>query len=208
MRWEITTAMISLIIILTFSVYVSKVNAQSTVLKAIAPEEIGPPGGSFTVSIIAEDIPENNKMFGWEIVLRWTPGLVNCTGETLNYDIWGAGNYLGPWVTKPIDNVNGKYWQSLTGKAPGQPVSGTCWLVNLTFIVIGEPCNDVTFTFELPPGYTAYCLINVNAEEIPHQYQTPTPHIVPEFTTAFMLTAMALTAVSTIHIKKLLNKKV
>lgn len=198
-----------LLAILMSFVYLSKVNAQEpvTVLKIESPAEVGPPGQNFTISIIAENIPEDNRMFGWEIVIRWTPGLINCTGETLNYNIWGAGNFLGPWVTQPIDNVNGKYWQSLTGKVPGTPVSGTYWLVNLTFIVIGEPCNNVPFSFELPPGYTAYCLLNADAEEIPHQYQPATPHIMPEFNSIFIIFTAIVAFTAPIAARRYLKKK-
>jgi hypothetical protein len=102
--------------------------------------------------------------------------------------------------------VNGKYHQSLTARAPSTPVSGTYWLVNLTFLVIGEPSTDVPLTFELPPGYTAYCLLNQASEEIPHQYQPSTLHIVPEFTPIFMGAALVIAVVSTALAKKVLRK--
>jgi len=200
---------ITILTLLTISMIsfgsVYKVYAQETVLKAVAPTQIGPPGENFTVSVVAENILEDNGMYGWEIVLTWPQGLVNCTEETLNLNIWPS--YLGPWVTDPIDNDNGKYWQSVTATAPSDPVSGTYWLVNLTFTVIAEPCNYVNFTFELPQGYAAYCLLNQNAEEIPHEFQGSEPHIVPEFPTMFMLATVFTITTALLASKKKFFKK-
>jgi hypothetical protein len=201
---SIILTLLLLTALITLYTLTQKTYAQETVLKIVGPSEVGPPGQSFNVSIIAENIPADNGMYGWEIVVKWTPGLINCTAETLNYNIWPA--FLGPWVSKPIDNVNGKYWQSLTARAPSTPVSGTYWLVNLTFLVIGNPCNDVPLTFELPPGYTAYCLLNQYSEEIPHQFQPSTSHIVPEFTPIFMVATLVIAVVSTGLTKKFLRK--
>jgi len=129
-------------------------------------------GHPFVVSIIAENIPSDNKMFGWEFILNWTPGLINCTLETINYGYWPA--YLGPWIPYPIDNIKGEYHQSLTGRTPSTPVSGTYWLVNLTFQIVQAPVKGGTLisnlTLQHAPGYTAYCLVNSDGDEIPHAY--------------------------------------
>lgn len=128
-------------------------------------------GSTFTISIIAENIPANNGMYGWEIILNWNPTAINCTTEQINYNIWPA--FLGPWVAKPIDNVKGQYHQSLTARAPSTPVSGTYWLVNLTFIITKEPPSGGTITSELDlnpaQGFT-YCLVNYDGDEIPHNF--------------------------------------
>jgi len=121
-------------------------------------------GETFTVSVVAEDIPADNGMYGWEFILTWTPGLVNCTAEEINFNIWPY--FLGPWVSDPIDNANGQYHQSLTARSPSNPVSGTYWLVNLTFTVIAEPSNSVNFTLQPAPGFT-YCLLNSAAIAVP-----------------------------------------
>src|SRR4030042_1004735 len=71
----------------------------TTILKIEAPAEV-PTGGTFTASVIAQDVTD---FMGWEFKVNWTAGTINCTVETLNYAIWGANNFLGPWVPLPID---------------------------------------------------------------------------------------------------------
>ena len=136
--------------------------------------DVDHPGDSFDISIVAENV---TGLFGWELVLRWTPGVINCTAETCNMKIWGTGNALGPWDANPINNTSGKYHQSVTGRAPGTPQSGTFWLANLTFIIVEEPdYMSVVHTqlhLEKPPGYVAYCLLSALPkpnDEIPHNY--------------------------------------
>jgi len=140
-------------------------------------------GATFKISIIVENIPADNGMYGWEIVLNWDSTAINCTKEDINYNIWPA--FLGPWVSNPIDNVNGKYHQSLTARSPSTPVSGTYWLVNLTFTITEEPSPGgmITSNLELKPapGFI-YCLVNYAGDEIPHnfingiyQYISPRP---------------------------------
>jgi hypothetical protein len=77
-------------------------------------------------------------------------------------------------VPAPIDNLAGTYHQSLTGKFPGEPASGTFCLVNLTYEIVDEPWHKgvVTAEFHLQPtpDYDAYCLLDNNAAEIPHEY--------------------------------------
>ncbi len=129
-------------------------------------------GDTFTISIIASDIPVDNPFYGWEFVLAWTPGLINCTTETINFGVWTG--FLGPWVPTPIDNVKGEYHQSLTGKAPATAVSGTFWLANLTFTIVKAPAPGETLTsdltLEIAPGYIAYCLLTMTGDEIPHEF--------------------------------------
>jgi len=130
-------------------------------------------GDTFTVNIVA-DVVSPDKFFGWELILEWTPGVIDCTLETLNYAIWGAGNFLGPWVPVPIDNAAGEYHQSLTGKAPGVPKSGTFTLATLTFQIVASPPSMGAVTTDLhlkiAPGYIAYCLLDDGANEIPHDF--------------------------------------
>jgi len=145
-----------------------------------------PVGHTFIISIIAENIPTDNRMYGWEFVLHWTSGMINCTTETINYGLWSA--FLGPWISVPIDNVNGEYHQSLTARLPAVAVSGTFWLVNLTFTMTQAPPTGGILTTSLAltkaPGYALYCLVNVAADEIPHgfvdglyRYISPRPPI-------------------------------
>jgi len=126
-------------------------------------------GTDFTISVIAENIPEPG-FYGWEFYLSWTPGIINCTTETLNTNIWSS--YM-TWVAKPIDNAAGKYHQSVTGRAPSTPRTGTFWLVNLTFKIIKEPLPGQTLQTSLtisPPTGSNYCLADMEANEIPHTY--------------------------------------
>lgn len=134
-------------------------------------------GDTFIVSIVA-DVVSPDAFFGWELILEWTPGVIDCTGETLNYAIWGAGNFLGPWDFAPINNVAGTYHQSLTGKAPGVPVTGTFWLANLTFQIVAPApfMGSVSTNLHLKKaaGYTAYCLLDGSANEIVHSFNDAT----------------------------------
>ncbi|MEM0121622.1 MAG: cohesin domain-containing protein, partial [Thermoprotei archaeon] len=129
-------------------------------------------GQTFAISIIAENIiDQEGGMYGWEFWLTWTPGVINCTSEQINYGIWPY--FSGPWITNPIDNNAGTYHQSLTARAPSNPVTGTYWLVNLTFQIVKAPPTGGTLQTELklepPPGMT-YCLVDKFAGEIPHEY--------------------------------------
>jgi hypothetical protein len=131
-------------------------------------------GQTFQISVIVENVA---GFYGWEFVLKWVPGLINCTSQTLNLLIWGEDNYLGPWV-KPFsvaaNNTLGLYHQSVTGSAPGVPVDGTFWLANLTFVIVQAPPSGGTLssglTIEPAPGYVAYCLIDYDSHEIPHGF--------------------------------------
>jgi len=129
-------------------------------------------GHTFNISIIAENIPnQEGGMAGWELALSWTPGLINCTGETLNYAFWPANS--GPLVAYPIDNTAGTYHQALAARAPSTPVTGTYWLVNMTFKIVKAPEEGETLSTNLtlqPAGGLAYCLIDKYATEIPHGF--------------------------------------
>ncbi|RLI40074.1 hypothetical protein DRO69_13415 [Candidatus Bathyarchaeota archaeon] len=136
-------------------------------------------GETFEISVIAENIPEDNGMYGWEIVLNWNPNAINCTGEEINFGVWPA--FLGPWVTDPIDNDNGEYHQSLTARYPSEPVNGTYWLVNLTFVITQEPSPGATITSDLdlnPAEGYIYCLVNFDGEEIPHNFVNGVYHYI------------------------------
>jgi hypothetical protein len=166
------------ILLLSFmaAIPIRQVSAFTTKL-AVVPDTINKSSDvdhvsdTFKVSIMAEDVV---GLFGWELVLTWNASLLGCTLEQLNYNIWGAGNFLGPWVPVPIDNVAGEYHQSLTGKAPGVPQDGTFWLANLTFTILMAPGYGETLHTELhlekAPGYIAYCLLDSSSNEIPHDY--------------------------------------
>ncbi|OGD48495.1 hypothetical protein A3K79_02535 [Candidatus Bathyarchaeota archaeon RBG_13_46_16b] len=168
------------------------VKAQPETLLKVQPQDntfytnTTPVGHTFIISIIAENIPTDNGMYGWEFVLHWTPGMINCTTETINYGLWSA--FLGPWIPVPIDNVNGEYHQSLTARSPAVALSGTFWLVNLTFTITQAPPTGGILTTSLAltkaPGYALYCLVNAAADEIPHglvdglyQYISPRPPV-------------------------------
>ena len=160
--------------------------------------------GTFKVSIIAENIPSDNKMYGWELVLNWTAGVINCTAETINYGIWVS--YLGPWIPYPIDNAKGEYHQSLTGRSPATPVSGTYWLVNVTFTTVKGPCNSTGLTLKAAPGYV-YCLLNNLSEEIPHDYIQANIHVVPEFPSLYFVPPLLILSAFPLVIKKLIKKR-
>jgi hypothetical protein len=127
-------------------------------------------GESFEISIWAINV---SNFYGWELVLKWTPGIVNCTGETPNLHIWSA--HLGPWIPDPINNTKGEYHQSVTGSSPAVGVAGDFWLTNLTFVIAKAPdyaeILHTAFHLQKPEGYTAYCLLGYSPTgEIPHDY--------------------------------------
>jgi hypothetical protein len=139
-------------------------------------------GTTFDISVIVENV---ENFYGWEFVLEWTPGLINCTTEKLNLHIWSA--HLGPWIPDPINNTKSEYHQSITGAAPGGPVAGSFWLANLTFKIVQAPSSggilQTNLTLTKAPGYT-YCLIDYDGYEIPHgfingvyKYISPRPPI-------------------------------
>jgi len=202
-----TTLLVGLTLtVLLCGIFLGKAQADlpTTILKVEAPAEV-PTGGTFTASVTAQNV---TNLFGWEFIINWTAGTMNCTLETLNTTIWGAGStYLGPWVPLPIDNVLGEYHQSLTGKNPGVPVSGTVWLVNVTFTVIKGPCNITDLNFKLAQGYVAYCLLDPDANEIPHQFVKASVHvIIPEFATFLMLPLLMIFSTSSLVIAKKMRR--
>jgi hypothetical protein len=129
-------------------------------------------GETFTISITAEDVSD---LYGWEFMLEWTTGVINCTQETINSAVWS--DYQGPWLSNPIDNANGKYHQSLTAKYPAEPFTGTTWLVNLTFQIIQTPPEGGTISTNLtisPAPGTSYCLADSAGFEIQHSFSDGT----------------------------------
>ncbi len=202
---------------IAFGSLIGNVRAQTfdTELRVIAtPHDISPNLGqtNFTVSIIAFNVTGDatTALYGWEFILSWQAFRtdVNCTAETLNYDIWGAGNFLGPWVASPIDNAAGTYHQSLTGKAPGVAQAGTFWLANLTFtaLVSGEPAVTVILTPQPAPGFT-YCLLDKSANEIPHEFINGEANIIPEFPTFILPILMGLTVSALLATKAIRKRK-
>jgi hypothetical protein len=137
------------------------------------------PLDTFTVSFIA-NVSDATPFFGWQFEVNWTAGMINCTAQTLNMEVWGVDNAQGPWI-KPFlgtacQNDIGFYHQSITGAAPGVPVSGIFWLVNLTFVIIQEPgYMEVLHTKIMPAvdaggGFVAYALLDDGGLEIPHDW--------------------------------------
>jgi hypothetical protein len=182
----------------------AQADTPTAILKIEAPAEVQA-GETFTASVIAQNVTD---FYGWEFIVNWTAGTINCTLETLNTAVWGAGStYLGPWVPVPIDNVAGEYHQSLTGKVPGVPASGTFWLTNVTFQVIKGPSNVTDLNVKVVPnqGYT-YCLIDSNGEEIPHQFVKASVHVIPEFATFLMLPLLMIFSTSSLVIAKKMRR--
>jgi hypothetical protein len=178
--------------------YVNKVNAAETIVKVEAPPQVNP-DTNFNVSIIAENIPnQNGGMAGWQLVLTWNASKLNCTNEFLNLAFWPQNS--GPLVANPIDNENGKYRQALALRAPSQPVTGTYWLVNLTFHSTSDITEPITVILQILPdvenGLT-YCLIDKTGEEIPHEFGTSQLPIISEFPSMILLiTFLAISAAS------------
>jgi hypothetical protein len=169
---------------------------------------------TFIVSIWAENVNSSQGTppgcFGWEFQLSWTAGVVNCTTETLNLALWGTGNYLGPWVVTPINNVAGTYHQSLTGRAPGVPVTGNFWLANLTFLVLqgGGGIFQVSQTdlnvAAFPPS--TYILADKQATQIPHAFIQAHVDFVPEFVQAIPLLIIMLASVASMILARTWKK--
>jgi len=186
---------------LTYCSLMKKVSAENPVLAVEGPGTVDfTISETFNVSIVIHDVPEPG-FYGWEFYLSWTPGIINCTREVINYNLWG-GNYLGPWVTNPIDNAAGKYHQSLSGRSPGTPETGTFWLVNLTFKVLVTTPTTVELTLSPPEG-CSYCIADIEANEIPHDFQNLPVGIVPEFSMAVLPILIASSTVAVIMTKKL-----
>jgi len=193
--------LIVLILVIASSCLSPTYGELSTVVKVEGPGLIDPSETTaFNVSIIAENV---EGLYGWELILLWNDTTnIECTTEYVNTEIWP--DYQGPWVTDPIDNEKGEYHQSLTAKAPSEPVSGTFWLANLTFTVSAtlEQVIAVNFTVTKPPGYDNYVLLNIQADEIPHAYQSYQITIIPEFTLTLLLVAMTISTIATIILKR------
>lgn len=193
--------------LILFGSIVKNASAQEAVLLCDGPAIVNVNTQTeFEVSIIAANVSD---LYGWEFILTWDHTVVNCTLEELNFGIWGTGNYLGPWVSPSIDNVAGEYHQSVTGKAPGVPFDGTAWLANLTFTVVATSFPAATdFTLDKAPGYTAYCLLDISATEIPHLYQNGhVDIIIPEFLSLLILPLLMLASASALLIRKLRKHK-
>ncbi|MHA1833046.1 MAG: hypothetical protein ACTSV7_03575 [Candidatus Baldrarchaeia archaeon] len=195
--------LITFLMVISFSA-IGPSYSSPTILKVEGPTEVDiNTENTFNISIIAENV---KGLYGWELILTWSPKIVNCTSETLNYNIWGANNFLGPLVTSPINNENGTYWQGLTGKNPGVPQDGNFWLVNLTFQIVSSTTAPIMFTIKKAPGYDNYCLLDINGQEIPHQYQQYLIEIVPEFSEFFPLIFLFLTTSLVLITRKLMLK--
>ncbi len=149
---------------------VNQAQTQEICNLAVETPTVVPRLSTFGASIVARDIPDQNGgMAGWELMLSWNQSVIQCISETVNLGIWGTGNYLGPWVSNPINNTGGTYHQSLTFKVPGVPVEGTYWLTNLTFQAIGQRDSHTDLTLMPVQGWV-YCLTDRYSNEIAHEF--------------------------------------
>jgi hypothetical protein len=191
-------SLLMVLALLTSALAILPVKANPTLLK-VEPDTntfwsgTHSPGYEFTISIIIEDVPDPG-MYGWELWLYWDAGEIDCTGETLNNAIWSPNS--GPLVAVPINNAAGTYHQGVSGRSPAPPVTGTYWLVNLTFkIVKPVPWHGViTSPLHLgPPAGMTYCIVDKASNEIQHGYHdgvyyyiwsppTENPHLEVEYT--------------------------
>jgi hypothetical protein len=176
------------------------VSAQQTALRVDAPAEADPAvSTTFNVVIWIEDVPSPG-FYGYEYWLSWTPGLINCTLETLNTTIWST---YSVWITEPIDNAAGTYHQSMTALYPATPKTGTYWLANLTFLIITQTPISVNLTLSPPEGAT-YCIADKQGTQIPHDFIDGTVNIIPEFLGAMLLSMFVLsTSISLLMARKL-----
>lgn len=208
---KIVIATILAVWLLSFANIIENASAQECAVRVVAPTIVDVNvSNTFNVSIIAENIPTPG-FFGWQFMLNWTAGVINCTTETLNLQIWGVGNYLGPWVPVPINNVAGTYEQSLTGRAPGTPQTGTFWLANLTFLVVQTGDLGILVVAEtdlnvkaVPPS--TYCLADIEAQQIEHEFIQAHVDIIPEFFQAVPLLILMLASVASVILAKTWKK--
>jgi len=187
-------AVIVLAALLTYAHLICNAQAQGCNIKVEAPAEVQP-NTTFSVSIIAENIPDQvGGMAGWELVLSWNSSVMNCTGEIPNYAFWVANS--GPLVGSPIDNDTGTYHQGLALRSPSDPVAGTYWLANVTFQSSPRVSDETDLAIGPGQGLT-YCLVDKNAIEIEHGFTNSHTHIVPEFLETLLLPLLiALSAAS------------
>jgi hypothetical protein len=175
-----------------------------TALLVTAPAQVDPGvSTTFNVSITIENVPAQGTppgFYGYEYLLSWTPGVINCTLETLNSGIWPAYSI---WVSEPIDNVAGTYHQSMTARYPAVPQTGTFWLANLTFLIIPNSPISINLTLSPPEGAT-YCIADKQGAQIPHEFINGTVEIIPEFLGAMLLSLLMLsTSLSLLLARKL-----
>jgi len=155
--------------------------------------DVDHPGDTFTVTVTIYDVPDPG-FYGWEFWLSWTPGVINCTLETLNTGIFPA---YSTWDSEPIKNVAGTYHQSMTARVPSTPQTGTWLLVTLTFKIVasapfmGTVSTDLTLS---PPEGATYCIATAPPiVQIPHDFihglyvyhwapPTLLPHLEVEYT--------------------------
>ncbi len=122
----------------------------------------------FSARVIAENVSDFPGLWGWEVLITWIPGSIECIGEKINVNIWAQ--YDGPWINDPIDNVTGQYHQTLTARAPSDPAHGSFWLANLTFRII-DPLSAPSGVLHLSAtAGSTYCLRDVDSNEIPHEF--------------------------------------
>lgn len=182
----------------------SEVNAQNPAVIVEAPLQVDP-DTDFNVSIIAANIPDQNGgMAGWQLILAWNASMINCTGELINFEYWPQNS--GPLIADPIDNVNGRYRQSLALRAPSKPVVGTYWLVNLTFHSTPDVTEPILVKLDILPDVESgmsYCLVDKYAYEIPHEFGTSTLTIISEFSSALLMICLLLSAAIPVTMQKI-----
>ena len=177
----------------------------ATALRVDAPSQVDPAiSTTFNVSITIENVPDTQGtppgFYGYEYLLSWDHGVINCTLETLNTNIWSAYSI---WIDQPIDNVAGTYHQSMTARYPSTPQTGTWLLANLTFLIIPNSPISVELTLSPPEGAT-YCVADKQGTQIQHDFINGTVEIIPEFLGAMLLSLLMLsTSLSLLLARKL-----
>ncbi|MEM0095633.1 MAG: hypothetical protein QW660_03240 [Candidatus Bathyarchaeia archaeon] len=203
-----TLLLSTLLLILILFGCTNKVNAQNTAVIVEAPLQVDP-DTDFNVSIIAENIPDQNGgMAGWQLVLTWNASLISCTGELINMAYWPQNS--GPLFANPIDNTIGRYRQSLALRAPSTPVTGTYWLVNLTFHSKSDVTEPLPIVLKVLPDIESgmtYCLVDKFANEIPHEFGTSTLTIVSEFSSALLVACLLIVAAISINVLRMKKRK-
>ena len=200
LKWKgVTVAVLLLAALLTYAHFTNNVHCQGCTVEVQAPAEVQP-NTAFNASIIANDIPnQDGGMAGWEVLVSWTPGLINCTTQKLNYAYWP--DHLGPLVTTAIDNDLGTYHQALGLQSPSQPVTGTYWLVNLTFLSSSQVSTQINITIgPYTNGGLIYCLVDKSQNDIQHGFISSQTVIVPEFLETLLLPLLMILSVISVMV--------
>jgi hypothetical protein len=127
------------------SIFIPKVSAQTTKI-SVEPSSIIDttidPGEAFTVNITVTNVTD---LFGWQIKLRFSSAVLNCTGATVPTDNVFAG--LSSSSPPPsIDNVAGSVLKLgvLVGVQPGVNVPNKGMFCQLSFLVKARGQTSLT----------------------------------------------------------------